>query len=331
MANYGPVDSYDKNVLAPRLASSGIARWQDDPMLNPALPNYMGSAPATPPMPAYPAYVPGPSLDRSGLNAFRGSAMRQGASPWADMATAKSYVDQAGSQDSLRHTAMSDTATAQGNLAMRGGLRSGAAERVQTGGNRDAMNGQVELAKTGMSNRAQIGINDEQNRVTQLGMLPGMDLQASGFGQKESNNQNEYNLGQYNNLATTIAAGRTADATARAGGGSFLCDKVSTLHDDKGWGLEDARALLKFRRYAIRRNHPGVLFYLRQGDQLVKRMDKGKHDWLETLKFVRSIISTVERGDLDVALTWYAATVFSYMDKYWPECQDPAYTARKGA
>jgi hypothetical protein len=64
------------------------------------------------------------------------------------------------------------------NLAQTGGLTSGARERITAGGAKNAMDMSQDVSREGDSNRLQVGINDQQNKVQTLNALPGMESGA---------------------------------------------------------------------------------------------------------------------------------------------------------
>jgi hypothetical protein len=153
----------------------------------------------------------GVNLDRSGLNAFAGEAMRTGPSAWSKLATQQQDQSQA---DALQRGTAQTAATTQGaqdQMAMQGGLTSGAAERVAQSGARNMLDMGQDIARQGDQNRLQVSINDEQNRISQLGQLPGMQLAASGFDLSKANAQNAFNAQNYQTQGGIIAAGKQAD------------------------------------------------------------------------------------------------------------------------
>ena len=74
--------------------------------------------------------------------------------------------------------AAGQTAQAEGGLAMNGGLSSGARERAAEGGANNYMNMAQNAARQNSLNQLQVGVNDQQNKIQQMGMLPGMQEQA---------------------------------------------------------------------------------------------------------------------------------------------------------
>lgn len=225
--------------------------WERQPE-NPlaAEPLFQGGAPAQPTRPAYIAgYDPltmqlTPELEKrlaliqmnqAGLQKYRGEALREGPSRWAGLAGQQQALEERLAMDRIAQESAGQTATARANLAMRGGLTSGARERIARGGSRDFLNMSQNLKAEGMRNRAQIGISDEMNRISQLGALPGMEAQALrpelektqlwgqgrrldlGNAIRENEMRNRFNADVYGQQMQAWAAGRQAEATENSG------------------------------------------------------------------------------------------------------------------
>lgn len=181
----------------------------------------------------------GINLDRSGLDKFQAEAMRNGPSAWAGMAKADQNRIASQAQSGAAAQAQGQTAQASNNLAMRGGLDSGARERLATAGGQNYMNMSQHINDTNAGNQNQIGMNDETNRIQQLSMVPGMQVQSLqpdlqkaqmqgqaqmfdiGNQMKDASQQNQYNLGVYGNQMAGWAAGKQADETAKPSPGLF--------------------------------------------------------------------------------------------------------------
>lgn len=179
-------------------------------------------------------------LDSRGMDKYRSEALRSGPSAWAKLATGAQRGEEAAARDAAAQTAASATAGAKSNLAQRGGLTSGAAERLEAGGARNYLDMNSAIGRAGNQNRLQIGINDEQNRMTQLGALPGMELaqlepefqktqlmgQANQFDltntAKNAEAQNAFDMNAYTEQMKAWAANKQADATANSGKKGFL-------------------------------------------------------------------------------------------------------------
>lgn len=117
-------------------------------------------------------------MDPRGLNKFREEALRKGPSAWATLARRDQLARESDSRERGTKEVAAHTAGALDQLAARGGLSSGARERVASSGAHDYLAMSQDLARQGNLNSLQIGMNDEQNRMQQLQALPGMEIQA---------------------------------------------------------------------------------------------------------------------------------------------------------
>lgn len=168
------------------------------------------------------------NIDPSGINAFSGEALRQGPSKWAGRANEEQNHLAMEARDRAAGDTAGQTASARAQLASRGGLSSGAAERLAQGGANNFLSMTQEIGNTAAKNRMQIGMNDEQNRMSMLGQLPGMQQQQAQFGldktklgmagkQYDTNNQIQENQNMNNwNLGMADIAGQQYGATKTA-------------------------------------------------------------------------------------------------------------------
>lgn len=185
--------------------------------------------------PALQGQLNGNQLNQAGLNKYRGEAMRTGPSAWAGLANQQQSAEQMNQQNLGARQAASAGADARSQLAMGGGLSSGASERVAREQGRNYLGMSQNAAQQGAQNRMQVGLNDEQNRISQLGSLPGMDVAAHGAGLQDINAwaqgkqfdvgnqvnegraQNLFNSEQYKNQMAAWGANNQANATAQSG------------------------------------------------------------------------------------------------------------------
>lgn len=181
---------------------------------------------------APPAYTPlyDPSsinaipVDLSGISAYRQQAMRTGPSAWANLAKISNSAQEADQKEQGQKSVAGQTASAENQIASSGGLSSGARERAAEGGATNYLDMSQNLQRQGNLNDLQVGINDEQNRIQQLGALPGLESQAiqplfQKANMTSQNNQalNSYNMNNWNQQNQAIAANNQANATANAG------------------------------------------------------------------------------------------------------------------
>lgn len=199
------------------------------------------------------------NLNTQVLDQARQEALRNPGtmSRWGQMA-----LTQAQNQNAAQNAGQLQQA--QNQLAMQGGLRSGARDRL-------AAQGMQQQLRGNQSALGNIQMQDELNRQKWMQMMPGMDLQAAQYGstlqdKNISRALTEVNAGrgmqqqQYNEAMRAWAADKTAQAARAAGGsssgifnddvpilgGCFLttaCVDAMGMADDC-WVLETAR---KFR------------------------------------------------------------------------------------
>jgi len=156
-------------------------------------------------------------LNRQGLAAMRGEALRDPGtmSRWGQMAT-----NQARNQMTQQVAGQQQQATNQ--LAMQGGLRTGARERLASQG----MRSQLEGGQQALGN---VQMQDEQNRQKWLQMLPGQELAAANYdtGVQDTNINRAgseitqgrlWDTNRYNEAMRAWGAEKTAAATPRSGG-----------------------------------------------------------------------------------------------------------------
>lgn len=162
--------------------------------------------------------------NRTPLTMLEQNAMRSGPSAWAQMSNAQQNTLAAQANDLARARGNSQTADTQSRLAQQGGLTSGARERAAEAGQKDTTAAIQGNDKQNSLNQMQVGINDEQNRISQLGQLPGMELESLKPFQMDVQNNiasadkaNQYNLAQQQMYNQAIAANQQANATENSG------------------------------------------------------------------------------------------------------------------
>lgn len=271
------------------------------------------------------------------LGAFSSQAMRNGPSTYANLANDQQDYQNAMAKSSNAATNASGIATGEGNLAMTGGLSSGAAERLQETGNKNLLSMDQGANNTTANNKMQIGMNDEQNRISQLGQVPTMEnaanqaatTRATMTGQANqfdinqqvgaAQNQNDFNMNLYKNDMAGYGAQQTAQATQNSG--SWLCTEA--LQD---FGLAEWKYLLKLRRFAARKDMAVTSFYLYDCKTLIDRMkESGSVDWEKNKKFVSRIVELVKNGKMEKAYNLYFRVVKKLISVYWPECDHSVY------
>ncbi len=139
-----------------------------------------------------------------------------------------------GAKDQGAQTVAGQGAAARAGLASRGGLSSGAAERTAQGGANNYLNMTQGVNNTNTQNQMQIGMNDQQNKLSMMSQIPGMQLGAANFGLQKTNTalgarstdvanqiqgaqaQNAFNLGTFQTNMAGYGAAQTANATKNA-------------------------------------------------------------------------------------------------------------------
>lgn len=214
------------------------------PVGAPAIPGQPGAPqfnPNNPQLPPNPSWNPiysdamnmGPGVGQQlsgmqGMNQFSQEAMRKGPSAWAGLATQQQATEAQNARSRGAAEVAGQGATARSNLAMHGGLGGGAEERIAKSTGNNFMDMSQRVGQEQARNDMQIGMNDEQNRMQQLGMLPGMEMdkvklqgQANQFDTTNAmaNNQskNQFDIDRYHEQMAAWGAGKTADATRDAG------------------------------------------------------------------------------------------------------------------
>ena len=163
-------------------------------------------------------------VDMSGINAYRSQALRTGPSTWANLQKTSTAAQTANQKEAAAQAGNAATAEAESRLASQGGLSSGAKERAAEGGANQTLNTQQDLTRQQNLNDLQTGINDETNRIQQLGALPGLENQAtqplyqkasilSNANAQENQALNQYNMSAAQIQQAAIGANQTANAT----------------------------------------------------------------------------------------------------------------------
>lgn len=177
----------------------------------------------------------GIEMNKQGLEKYRSEALRTGPSAWASNEMKRQLAEEAASKQRMGREAAGRTAEGESALAMRGGLTSGARERLQHDATRDYLDMSQNLTRQAGLNQLQVQSQDEQNRVSQLGQLPGMEAaalqpdldkarmeaqaRAADIANQvgEGNRRNDYNQTTYGQQMQAWGANRTAQATENAG------------------------------------------------------------------------------------------------------------------
>jgi hypothetical protein len=170
------------------------------------------------------------NMDTQGIDAYRKRALGTEPSAWAQLATQKQGLEEAGQRSNLSANAGAASAMARNQLASKQGLGRGASTSVGKQSARDLMMGRQGIANQGATGRLNIGLQDEGERTKMLQALPGMDLQVgqykTGVGQwniqkalEEKRAQDVADMEAYKAKMSNWAAKQQADAQRASGGG----------------------------------------------------------------------------------------------------------------
>ena len=159
--------------------------------------------------------IQGVKYDQSGLNALKDRALATGQSPWAAMQLQQGEMNRQDAMGRLGAQSNAALAGARSGLAMRGGLSGGAGASLARQAMRDRMAGAQGINRQDMTNRLNIGIQDQQQKDQFLSQLPGAQAQAFGaqLGQAQAAAQMGFNSDQWNmqNALTDLQQRRDFD------------------------------------------------------------------------------------------------------------------------
>jgi hypothetical protein len=299
----------------------------------------------------------GINLDKRGLEKFREYALSTGDSEFAKKLLEKQGLEQ---QTALQDAAASQAgqaAQARSQMAMRGGINSGASERLARANMLSGYAQKQGINRQGLTDRLQIQANDANQRVQALSKLPDMEVNALnpefkkaqawyealsgdrasrmsadqfnvGNTLSEITNKRNYDQNMWNQQTQAWGSVKAAEASKPKDDSSWLCteaDKKEKL------SFSDLKALMKLRKYSYKVNHDLSYFYHHDCDELVTRMKKEGSDWEKNYDFVREIIKLTKEEKIPEAYELYVKTTVELIKKYWPECSNEDYLAVRGA
>ncbi len=159
-----------------------------------------------------------PYSDPRAMDKFRDEALRKGPSAWSTMQNRSIDANTMNAKNQIAAGSQGSAATARGQLATHGGLTGGARERIARGSTQSALSMTQDANNQGNMNKMQTGINDEQNRIQQLGMVPAMQNTQNQFdmqaGMANTQGYNTFNQNNYSDAMAAWGADRTANAQA---------------------------------------------------------------------------------------------------------------------
>jgi hypothetical protein len=285
-------------------------------------------------------------LDTRGLDQFRNEALREAGqdSTFAKMALEKQGLEQQKMRDRGAATMNAQMAGQFDNLAAQGGLGGGSRERMAKSGLRDLMRGNQDIGMAGLQGTNQIRMADEQNRINQLGQLPGMELQKSEFDRsqegdrlrlQEANIRNALaeragkrsdDMDAWKTNQQTWASNKQADIMSRAnqGGGSgcFITTAVceaSGLPDN----CDELETLRWFRDNVMSQDEAmsaDVAEYYEIAPKIVEAIaaEQDKQEILTALKqsYICPAVELVKQGEHSLAYEIYKDMVLTLKQKF---------------
>lgn len=142
---------------------------------------------------------------------------------------------------------------------------------------------------------------------------------------KDIEGKNAFGQGVYSDQMKAWAAQQQADATtaqANNSGGSWLCTEASkTRIFDKS----DMEALALLSREFLRIDPQTAKAYFLNCSPLIEKMRARGANWGKNAQFISSIIALAHEGNFKKAFDAYADYTIACIEKYWPECKDPAF------
>lgn len=205
-------------------ALDASGRIKDVYRMNPGSINVGGDVAYNNVLPGVEKRFDGLSADPRALEAIRGRALGSGPSPWLNLQLQKQGMEEQNALEDAHKGAAGAQSEMESALAMRGGLSSGARERLATSGLESGLLAGQGVRRAGEANRLGLNIADDATKTDLLKSLPGMELnqiapeiaKAEYLGGVEQN-QNTANLANtWQNRTTNIEGQKynTDQATA---------------------------------------------------------------------------------------------------------------------
>lgn len=176
------------------------------------------------------------TADRSALDAMKTTALSNGPSPWASMMLEKQKQEQSQAADNAALANASQLNAAKSQMAQTGGLGAGSRERLSKSSMVNGLLSQQNVNRQGSLDRANIGVQDEQqklgllnnvqgqeNNQAQLGMqnrqyATGVDQANTQMAMTDMNAKRAFDANSYNQAMQAWGAAKSADAQAALAG-----------------------------------------------------------------------------------------------------------------
>jgi hypothetical protein len=274
-------------------------------------------------------------VDTRGLTNFENEANRSGEGAWAGLAKQLAAQTAGNQRDQAQGDAAGATAQAETNLAMHGGLDSGARERAVTAGTNQLASRDQAIGNQEAQADTQIGMQDEQNRIQEQEALPGIQNQylQPQFQKAEMGEQafatdvqgaegalqglNAFNQSAYSTQAQIYGADQQARATMANGGGNWA---VTELAKHQLLPADARRCLTAIRFAGAELERKAMVFYFTKGPKLVSKLNAAKYDWADFGRFIETLCELVRLGEVEAATRAYRAKIVDLIARYWPEC-----------
>lgn len=143
-----------------------------------------------------------PGIDQNslaGMSALKGEAIRSGPSQWAQIQLAGQNQDRQNALGQAQGQAGQALAEGRSSLATRGGLSSGARERLATSSMKNLIGATQGVNANALQSKYGLLGQDEQNRLSNLNNYTGQESQLAQY-----NNANQLKQGEFN-LTNTLA------------------------------------------------------------------------------------------------------------------------------
>ncbi len=285
------------------------------------------------------ASLDGITQDTRGYDKFAKEALRTGPSDWAKMAGAEQQALGRQARETGTADAAAGTASARAGLSMRGGLSGGARERAARSGIAARVDAGQGAMRDTRNNMMQIGMNDEEQRVNQLSMLPEMSIRqmdpafqkatmmgtvrqddrTHAVGERdrftaENDKLNAFREGRFNKQMETWGNEQTANAQAEAAkrkqSGSWIC----AVLDRKGlMSAKEKLQMASLMLAALLKHTDWCEWYFREGKKIADHAETKPGLRWDVIKarFVTKVLEIKKtQGDL-AAMQQYAIAVYT--------------------
>ncbi len=174
-------------------------------------------------------------VNNQGLNALRGEALRSGPSAWGNLAKQQVGAQELASLDKVGAQAKGANAAAESNLAMRGGIGTGARTSLAKDMARNINSGAQNVRRDASNSMLNVDLQDELKRMDTLKSLPSMELSNAGFelDKQKGNADRAYSLGVFNT--------NTANEGKKYNIGNTLNENLAGRAFDMGSYLEEMK------------------------------------------------------------------------------------------